>query len=131
MVSMAEVIDALPVPRSGAAPNRQVVDAVVAFLLVCAQLVLFCATFTFLALMVMGTDSCAYQACGDPAWINRALYVAGFAGAALLVVAAAGTLHRIVRNRVAWFVPLLGCAAQIALGFACAAMEMQAGPLGH
>jgi hypothetical protein len=34
-----------------------------------------------------------------------------------------------VRRRVAYFVPILGCVAQVALGIGAAAMESLAGPV--
>lgn len=132
MVTMVNVIpDPRPaLPQNNPASRRMLGDAV-ALLLLCLQLGLWGATFVFLALMVMGTDACAYQACGDQAWLGRALCLDGYGGAALIVVVGAGTLFRIVRDRLAWFVPLLGCLAQLGLGLVCWAMEIQAGPLVH
>lgn len=67
--------------------------------------------------MVMITDSCGYQKCGDPAWLDRAMYLALWA------------VIRLVRQRVAWVVPLLGCVAQLAVALGAAAMALQAGPV--
>ena len=133
MLTMADVAPdpGTPVPQNNAAPRRQVTDALFACLLVFVQLALYCASFMFLGLMVMSTDSCAYEACGDQAWLNRAMYLAVWGGAALLLVAGAPTLFRIVRHRVAWFIRAIGCIAQIGLAIACWTMEMQAGPLQH
>jgi hypothetical protein len=133
MVSMADVTPDPPalLPQNTSGTRRRVVDVVAAFVLVFGQLVLYCGSFMALGLMVMGTDSCAYEACGDQAWLNRAMHFAGWGGAGLLVVTVIITLLQIVRHRVAWFVPAIGCVAQLGLGFACAAMEMQAGPLRH
>ena len=39
------------------------------------------------------------------------------------------TVIRLVRQRVAWVVPLIGCVAQLAVALAAAAMALQAGPL--
>jgi hypothetical protein len=104
---MSEVVaePAMPLPQGNTTSRRQVGDAVVASLLVFVQLLLLCGSFTFLGLMVMGTDSCAYQACGDPAWINWAMLSAGLGGAILLLITTVMTLGRIVHNRPAWFVP--------------------------
>jgi hypothetical protein len=38
-------------------------------------------------------------------------------------------VSRLARRRLAFFVPLIGCAAQLALGIGAAAMEMLAGPV--
>jgi hypothetical protein len=86
--------------------NRRVADVAGTSVLVIALLVLYGASFTMLGLMVMGTDACAYQRCGDQAWLNRALLLAGWGGGAILALTAAATLYRLVRNRPAWFVPL-------------------------
>ena len=71
------------------------------------------------------------QACGDPVWLNRAIWVDSVGGAVLLVGTAALSLFRIVRNRSAWFVPVIGYLLQLALGLAGWVMELQAGPLSH
>jgi hypothetical protein len=39
------------------------------------------------------------------------------------------TLFQLVRKRVAWVVPLIGCIAQIALAFGAGYMESLAGPV--
>ena len=36
---------------------------------------------------------------------------------------------RLVRQRVAWVVPLFGCVAQLAVALGAAAMALQAGPV--
>ena len=119
-----------PSPQTGhGTSRRQVRDALVSVVLVTIHFVLYGGTFTFLGLMVMGTDTCAYQKCGDQAWLWRAMNLAGWAGGAILLADAAMTLTQLIRGRVAWFVPLIGCTAQLALAFAAVAMEMQAGPV--
>ena len=102
---------------------------IITAVLVIALLVLYGASFTMLGLMVMGTDACAYQKCGDGAWLNRALLLANWGGAAILAVTVAATLYRLARKRIAWFVPLIGCVAQVVLALVAAAMEMKAGPV--
>jgi hypothetical protein len=39
------------------------------------------------------------------------------------------TVIRLVRRRVAWVVPLIGCIAQLIVALGAAAMELQAGPV--
>ena len=46
-----------------------------------------------------------------------------------MVVDVLVTVIRLVRQRVAWVVPLLGCVAQLAVALGAAAMELQAGPV--
>jgi hypothetical protein len=132
-IAMSDVAaeTAKPLPQGTTTSRRQVGDAVVASLLVFVQLMLLFGSFTFLGLMVMGTDPCAYQACGDPAWITWAMLSAGVGGAILLLITTVMTVGRIVHKRPAWFVPVIGCLAQVTLVVGCFAMEMQAGPLVH
>jgi hypothetical protein len=109
--------------------GRQVADVLGTIALLIAHFVFFTATFVGLGLMVMITDSCGYQKCGDPAWLDRAMYLALWAGGAFLFVDVLVTVIRLVRQRVAWLVPLLGCVAQLAVALAAAAMALQAGPV--
>ncbi|MEB4208890.1 hypothetical protein [Mycobacterium sp. 94-17] len=92
--------------------------------------VLYAASFALLGLLVMSTDPCGYQKCGDPAWIDRAMTLGTWGGAALLVadIGVAGYLL-VRRKRRAFLVPLIGCVAQVALVLAAVAMELQAGPV--
>ncbi len=114
----------------GRSSGRQVADVLGTIALLIAHFVFFTATFVGLGLMVMLTDSCGYQKCGDPAWLDRwRMYLALWAGGAFLFVDVLVTVIRLVRQRVAWVVPLLGCVAQLAVALAAAAMALQAGPL--
>lgn len=90
---------------------------------------LFGATFVVLGLLVMSTDSCGYRKCGDPAWIDRAMNLGTWGGAAVLVVDVVVAVYLLVRKRRAFFVPIIGCVAQVALAAAAAAMELRAGPV--
>ena len=51
------------------------------------------------------------------------------AGAVVFVVDLTVAVSRLARRRTAFFVPIIGCAAQLALGVGAAAMEMLAGPV--
>lgn len=90
---------------------------------------LYGATFVLLGLLVMSTDPCGYQKCGDPAWIDRAMNLGTWGGAALLLVDIVVAVYLLVRRKRAFFVPIIGCLAQVALAVAAAAMELQAGPV--
>jgi len=57
------------------------------------------------------------------------MYLALWAGWAFLFVDVLVTVIRLVRQRVAWVVPLLGCVVQLAVALAAAAMALQAGPV--
>jgi hypothetical protein len=52
-----------------------------------------------------------------------------WAGGAILFADVVITVIGLVRQRVAWAVPLIGCIAQLAVAFGAAAMESLAGPV--
>jgi hypothetical protein len=90
---------------------------------------LFGATIVLLGLLVMGTDPCGSVKCGDPAWIERAMRLGIWGGAAILIADFVVAVYLLVRQKVAFFVPIIGCVAQVALGIGAAAMESLAGPV--
>ena len=90
---------------------------------------LYAASFVLLGLLVMTTDPCGSRRCGDPAWIDRAMNLGTWGGAALLVADIVVAVYFLVRRKRAFFVPLIGCIAQVALALAAVAMELQAGPV--
>jgi hypothetical protein len=106
-----------------------VADVIASVVGLAAHLFLFAATMSVLGFLVMGTDPCAYQQCGDQAWVNRAIALGLWGGGVILVGDLAVTVFRLVRHRVAWFVPVIGCVAQLALAFGAAWMESWAGPV--
>jgi hypothetical protein len=109
--------------------GRQLADVLGTIVLLVAHFLLFGATIMVLGLLVMTTDPCGYQKCGDPAWLDRAMNVNLWAGGAILFADVAIAVIRLVRQRVAWVVPLIGCIAQLAVAFGAAAMESLAGPV--
>jgi hypothetical protein len=121
--------DALAQNTTGRARNSQLTDVVATIVLLTVHFLFFGATITMLGLLVMTTDPCADQKCGDPAWLNRAINLGLWAGGAILLADAVVSLIRLVRQRVAWFVPVIGCVTQLALAFGAAAMESMAGPV--
>ena len=104
-------------------------DIVATVVLLVAHLFIYGATIAIMGLLVMATDPCGYRRCGDPAWIDRAIGLAGWGGGVILLADVVFTLVRVLRLRRTWFVPLIGCAAQVALGVGAAAMELLAGPV--
>lgn len=91
---------------------------------------LYAASFPLLGLLVMTTDACGSRKCGDPAWMDRAMDLGTWGGAALLVIDIAVAVYLLVRRkRRAFVVPIIGCIAQVALTIAAVAMELQAGPV--
>lgn len=109
--------------------GRQLSDVLGTIVLLVAHFLLFGATIVLLGLLVMMTDPCGYQKCGDPAWMDRAMNLNLWAGGAILFADVLVTLIRLVRQRVAWVVPLIGRVAQLAVAFGAAAMESLAGPV--
>jgi hypothetical protein len=109
--------------------DRQLADVLGTIVLLVAHFLFFGATIMVLGLLVMTTDPCGYQKCGDPAWLDRAMNVNLWAGGAILIADVVITVIRLVRQRVAWVVPLIGCIAQLAVAFGAAAMESLAGPV--
>ncbi len=104
-------------------------DIIGTIVLLVVQAVLWAVTGTLLGLFVMVTDPCGSQPCGDPAWIDRAMWLGLGAGGVVLLVALVLAIVRLTRHRLAFVFPLLGCVAQLALGIGAAAMEWQAGPI--
>lgn len=90
---------------------------------------LYAASFALLGLLVMTTDACGSRPCGDPAWIDRAMNLGTWGGAALLLIDIVVAVYLLVRRQRAFFVPIIGCLAQVALAAAAVAMELQAGPV--
>lgn len=116
-------------PRTGDVATANTADLVATLVLLVVHGGLFEATYVLLGLLVMSTDPCGYQKCGDPAWIDRAMNLNIWAGAALLVIDIAVAVVLLVRRKRAFFVPIIGCLAQVALAVAAAAMELRAGPV--
>ena len=80
--------------------------------------------------LAMGIDVCAYQDCGDEAWIGRALfliwYVAGLGFLADVVV----SVVFMARGRRVAVIPAIGCSVQFAIILAAFVMSDLAGPVG-
>jgi hypothetical protein len=90
---------------------------------------LFGATIVLLGLFVMTTDPCGSVKCGDPAWVDRAMTLGIWGGAAVLIADFVVAVYLLVRQKVAFFVPIIGCVVQVALGIGAAVMESLAGPV--
>ncbi len=104
-------------------------DIAVTLVLLVVHGFLLAATVVLLGLLVMGTDPCGAVKCGDPAWIDRAMILGIWGGAAVLVADFAVAVFLLVRRRTAFFVPIIGCVAQVGLTIGAAAMESLAGPV--
>ncbi|BBX66096.1 hypothetical protein MSAS_52700 [Mycobacterium saskatchewanense] len=124
----------MPADDPEAAHNKtgqqgQAADRVVTIVLLAAHAFLVTVTVGVLGMLVMATDPCGYRKCGDPAWIDRAMLLGVGGGAVVFVVTLIVAVRRLARQRTAFFVPLAGGAAQVALAIGAAAMETLAGPV--
>lgn len=104
-------------------------DVVATVVLLIVHGFLLAATYVLLGLFVMGTDPCGAVKCGDPAWIDRAMMLGVWGGAAVLVADVAVAVALLIRRRRAFFVPIVGCLAQVGLAIGAAAIETLAGPV--
>ncbi|BBY35923.1 hypothetical protein MMAN_00570 [Mycobacterium mantenii] len=115
--------------KTAASPRASTADVVATSVLLVIHGGLYTASFVLLGLLVMSTDPCGSQKCGDPAWVDRAMNLGTWGGAVLLVVDIVVAVYFLVRRNRAFFVPLIGCVAQVVLVIIAAAMEIQAGPV--
>jgi hypothetical protein len=69
-------------PNTGRTRNGRLADFVATIVLLTVHFFSFGATIMVLGLLVMSTDPCAYQKCGDPAWLDRAINLGLWAGGA-------------------------------------------------
>ena len=114
-------------PKTSGGRTADIVGTIV---LLIVHAFLWAATAALLGLFVMVTDPCGGgQRCGDPAWIDRAMWLGLGVGAVVFIADLALAIWRLTRRRLAFFVPLIGCVAQLALGVGAAAMETLAGPV--
>jgi Family of unknown function (DUF6264) len=105
------------------------VDVTATVLLLVVHAFLVGVTVALLGLLVMVTDPCGSRHCGDPAWIDRAMVSGIGGGGAVFIATVVIAVIRLVRHRKAFFVPLIGCVAQLGLAIGAAAMESMAGPV--
>jgi hypothetical protein len=119
----------MPIDEGPQSSAGRTADIAATIVLLIVHGFLVAATYALLGLFVMVTDPCGSQRCGDPAWIDRAMWLGLGAGAAVWIVDLVFAVRRLARHKTAFFVPLVGCAAQLALGAGAAGLEMLAGPV--
>lgn len=76
----------------------------------------------------MTTDNCAYQACGDGKWINYAMWIAIASMAPAALFSCLGIIQ-LARNRIGFWLPLIGILAQGAILWASWRAAALAGPI--
>ena len=109
--------------------SGRAVDVTATVVLLLLHAFLVGATVALLGLLVMITDPCGSRRCGDPAWIDRAMVSGLGGGGAIFIGTVVIAVIRLVRHKTAFFVPMIGCAAQVGLAIGAAAMESMAGPV--
>lgn len=103
-------------PSPDAPPRVRTADVVISMVLVCVHIGLALVMSFVAPFLAMTTDQCAYQACGDEQWVNRAIYTAWGGSAVAVLVDAAITGALLAKGRPAFYVPILGCLLQVGLG---------------
>lgn len=111
--------------------RSRVVDVVLTNVFFLVHLAVFLATSWLIAFAPMTTDPCAYVDCGDEAWIERAVYLVWFGGLVLLAVDLAVSGFRLVRRRVAAWVPVVGTVAHLGITLLALQLVDLAGPLNQ
>jgi hypothetical protein len=79
--------------------------------------------------LVMTTDACAYQQCGDERWVTRAIYVALGGGVLTVLLDVLLAVVLLMKHRIAFYVPVIGCAVQIGIGLLVLHLASLAGPI--
>lgn len=110
--------------------NRGVRTAdVTAFvLLVCVQLAGVGVALLSVLVLPMSIDNCAYQTCGDEKWINYAIWTALASLAPAGVFSGIGIIQ-LARNRIGFWLALVGAVAQWSVLYGAWRMAALAGPV--
>jgi hypothetical protein len=116
-------------PSPPVTPRTHTVDVVVAILLLVAHTTMAFLIAFFSLGLAMGTDACAYQACGDEQWVVRAIAVAWGVGALAVFVDVGLTGLLLANHRIAFYVPIVGCVLQFGIGWLALQMASWAGPI--
>ncbi|WP_439031617.1 hypothetical protein [Gordonia terrae] len=104
-------------------------DIALAILLWLVHAALGFATFVAAMLTAFGTDVCAYEACGNPEWVEVAIVTAMASGCVLLVGSVVVGIRRMRRRRPALPIAAWGCFAQLVMIPIVLAIGGQAGTL--
>lgn len=117
-------------PQFIQAPRKaaRVIDTVLTVLLISIQGGMGALMCLSLIALPMSADECAYQVCGDEQWITRALWVVTSSGFVGMFFAIGGVIL-LVRRKVSFWMPLLGCIAQLSLIATAWFLASKAGPI--
>ena len=108
--------------------RARIADAIAfgVFVLMQAGGVFVCCMSTFA--IAMWTDPCGYEDCGDPAWIDRAMWVVWTSVIPAGAMSLFGVI-RLARNKIASWAPLAGLVMQVTMLAAGWWMAGKAGPI--
>lgn len=121
--------DSAPASPADPTPRHKAAGTAATLVLLVLHACLYGVSLLVVGLLVMVTDPCGYQKCGDPAWLNRAMTLQSWGGGVLLLVDVVAASYLLAKRRRAFVVPIVGCLAQVVLTVAAVAMEFQAGPV--
>jgi hypothetical protein len=103
-------------------------DVTVFVSLVCVQFAGVGIALLSVLVLPMSIDNCAYQTCGDEKWINYAIWTALASLAPAGVFTGIGVIQ-LVRNRIGFWLALIGVVAQWSLLYGAWRMADWAGPV--
>ncbi|BBX87433.1 DUF6264 family protein [Mycolicibacterium aubagnense] len=117
-----------PAPQAAVSTRARTADGVAIVVLIVIQLAGAVAALLSCIVLPMSIDNCTYQACGDEKWIAWAIWMQIAAVAVAGALTAAG-LIMLVRRRIGFWLPLLGCVIQWAVIVGAWHLAAQSGPL--
>lgn len=103
-------------------------DIVAIVVVILVQLAGAVAALLSCIVLPMSIDNCAYQTCGDEKWITWAIWMQITAVAFAGMLAVAG-LIMLARNRIGFWLPLLGCVIQWSVIIGAWRVAALSGPL--
>ncbi|WP_299573595.1 DUF6264 family protein [uncultured Williamsia sp.] len=109
-----------PFPYSAPVPQAltrrpHTADVVVTSLLIAAHVTVFGAAAFFSLFYAMASDPCGSGTVCDTGKIGQAFFLTDAVGLVVLLAASTGAVLLMLRRRIAFWVPLLGVAAQVGL----------------
>lgn len=103
-----------PAPAATRRPTRTA-DVVVTSLLIAAHVTVFGAAAFFSLFYAMASDPCGSGTACDTGKIGQAFFLTDAVGLAVLLAASTAAVVLMLRRRVAFWVPVVGIAAQVGL----------------
>jgi hypothetical protein len=114
---------------TGAPRTVRIVDNVVSVVLFLIQVGLWPVAYISYIAIPMSTDSCAYVECGDDKWIDYAMATVALSAPVGAICIGVG-IYLLAKRKTAFWSPLLGAGAQVAMIAAAWMMAGHAGQIG-